>query len=169
VKEAVKDKKIPRTLSQAEIAALLPQTAPFLLVDRVTELEPGRRGKGIRNVTANDMHLLGHFPGKPIMPGVLIVESCGQLAALVCATEEPGDSAGNGGGRAASAEDNREKPLSILAMIERFKFLRLVSPGDQMILEAEIGKRFQDMIRIIVSARVGSHLVAEGVLVATKG
>jgi 3-hydroxyacyl-[acyl-carrier-protein] dehydratase len=168
VKEAGKDTKKLRTLSQVEIAALLPQAPPFLLVDRVTELEPGRRGKGIRNVTANDVHMLGHFPGRPIMPGVLIVESCGQLAALVCATEEPQSPAGNGSGQAIPPKNEGEK-LSILAMIERFKFLRLVSPGDQMILEAEIGKRFQDMIRIIVSARVGSHLVAEGVLLATKG
>ena len=102
------------------------------------------------------------------MPGVLIVESCGQLAALVCATEEPQSPAGNGSGQAIPPKNEGGK-LSILAMIERFKFLRLVSPGDQMILEAEIGKRFQDMIRIIVSARVGSHLVAEGVLLATKG
>jgi 3-hydroxyacyl-[acyl-carrier-protein] dehydratase len=161
VTEAAKPKKSLRTLSHGEIAALLPQAAPFLMVDRVTELEPGRRGKGIRNVTANDVSMLGHFPGRPIMPGVLIVESCGQLAALVCATETPAVNEDRGRGE--------EAPLSILAMIERFKFLRKVFPGDQMILEAEIGKRFQDMIRIIVSARVGSHLVAEGVLVATRG
>jgi 3-hydroxyacyl-[acyl-carrier-protein] dehydratase len=167
VTEAAKPKKSLRTLSQGEIAALLPQAAPFLMVDRVTELEPGRRGKGIRNVTANDVSMLGHFPGRPIMPGVLIVESCGQLAALVCATETP--EVTEGSGRAISPDEGGEKPLSILAMIERFKFLRKVFPGDQMILEAEIGKRFQDMIRIVVSARVGSHLVAEGVLVATRG
>jgi 3-hydroxyacyl-[acyl-carrier-protein] dehydratase len=165
VKEAAKPNHGLRTLSHGEIAALLPQAAPFLLVDRVTELDPGRRGKGIRNVTANDIQMLGHFPGRPIMPGVLIVESCGQLAALVCATETPEASETERNGRA----NGQEEPLSILAMIERFKFLRKVVPGDQMILEAEIGKRFQDMIRIVVSARVGSHLVAEGVLVATRG
>jgi 3-hydroxyacyl-[acyl-carrier-protein] dehydratase len=166
VTEAAKPKKHLRTLSPGEIAALLPQAAPFLMVDRVTELEPGRRGKGIRNVTANDASMLGHFPGRPIMPGVLIVESCGQLAALVCATEEPAVTDANA--RAPLPAGGEEK-LSILAMIERFKFLRKVFPGDQMILEAEIGKRFQDMIRIVVSARVGSHLVAEGVLLATRG
>lgn len=148
-------------LSHEEVAKLLPHAAPFLLVDRVTELNPGHSGKGIKNVTANDPFLSGHFPGRPIMPGVLIVEACGQLAAVVCAAE-----------RVDSPEPNTnsaEGPVEILAMIERFKFLRRVIPGDQLILEATIGKRFQDMIRIEVRARVGHDLVAEGVLVATRG
>ena len=150
-----------QTLSHREIAQLMPHSVPFLLVDRVIELEPGRRGKGIKNITADDPLLLGHFPEQPIMPGVLIVEACGQLAAVVCAAE-----------RAASPEPdnhNGRRPLEILAMIERFKFLRIVTPGDQLILEAVIGKQFQNMTRIEVSARVGRNLIAEGTLLATRG
>ena len=88
MKEAGKDTKKLRTLSQVEIAALLPQAPPFLLVDRVTELEPGRRGKGIRNVTANDVHMLGHFPGRPIMPGVLQLEAVAQTAGILMLRQE---------------------------------------------------------------------------------
>lgn len=152
-------------LGPAQIARLLPHAAPFLLVDQVLEAEPGVRGKGVKNVTGNDPFLQGHFPGKPIMPGVLIVEACGQLAAIVCAL-------GGRAAREAAAEpqeaDGGEK-LEILAMIERFKFLKRVTPGDRLILEAVIGKRLQNMVRISVSARVGDGLVAEGVLVATQG
>jgi 3-hydroxyacyl-[acyl-carrier-protein] dehydratase len=139
----------------------MPHSVPFLLVDRVIELEPGRRGKGIKNITADDPLLLGHFPDQPIMPGVLIVEACGQLAAVVCAAE-----------RVAVSEpvlNQGRRPLEILAMIERFKFLRIVTPGDQLILEAIIGKQFQNMTRIEVSARVGRNLIAEGTLLATRG
>jgi 3-hydroxyacyl-[acyl-carrier-protein] dehydratase len=138
----------------------MPHSVPFLLVDRVTELEPGRRGKGIKNITANDPLLLGHFPEQPIMPGVLIVEACGQLAAVVCAAERV---------LPKPERDGDRRPLEILAMIERFKFLRIVTPGDQLILEAVIGKQFQNMTRIEVSARVGRNLIAEGTLLATRG
>jgi len=158
-----------RSLSHRQIAELLPHAVPFLLVDRVTELEPGRRGKGIKNVTANDVFLIGHFPGRPIMPGVLIVEACGQLAALVCAAERLDAPQAERSKEELETKQGDEKPLEILAMIERFKFLRRVTPGDQLILEAEVGKKFQQMIRFIVSARVGANLVAEGVLVATHG
>jgi 3-hydroxyacyl-[acyl-carrier-protein] dehydratase len=157
---AAKPENSARTLSHQEVAALLPHAAPFLLVDCVTELDPGRSGKGIKNITANELFLTGHFPGKPVMPGVLIVEACGQLAAVVCAAERL---------VAPPERPEGEEPLEILAMIERFKFLRRVTPGDQLILQAEIAKRFQNMIRIAVSARVGKTLVAEGVLVATRG
>jgi 3-hydroxyacyl-[acyl-carrier-protein] dehydratase len=148
-------------LSHVEIARIMPHATPFLLLDRVIEIDPGRSGKAIKNITANDPFLLGHFPGKPIMPGVLIVEACGQLAAVVCGTERLADP--------RHSVNEEGEPLEILAMIERFKFLRRVTPGDQLILQASIGRRVQNMVRIEVSARVGSNLVAEGVLVATRG
>lgn len=148
-------------LSDKDIATLLPHAPPFVFVDRAFEVEPGIRGKGLKNVSPNDIFLTGHFPGRPIMPGVLIVEACGQLAALVCATERI-DQEPRGGGQ-------NHGELEILAMIERFKFLRRVLPGDQLILEARIGKRLQNMIRMDVSARVGSELAAEGILIATRG
>src|ERR1051326_8682383 len=145
----------PRELTQVDIAKLLPHAPPMLFVDKVIELEPGRRGKGIKNITADDPFLTGHFPGRPIMPGVLIVEACGQLAALVCATERLD-------GDAAAPQQEDDGKVEILAMIEHFKFLRRVVPGDQLILEATIGKRFQNMIRMNVSARVGNNLAAGG-------
>lgn len=155
-------------LSAVQIAELLPHAAPFVLVDRVIELEPGKRGKGLKNITANDVFLRGHFPGRPIMPGVLIVEACGQMAALVCAAEDAARKNG-GGDTIAPGSGKSERPIEVLAMIERFKFLRMVSPGDQLILEAEVGKRVQQMVRFTVSARVGTERVAEGVLLAMRG
>jgi 3-hydroxyacyl-[acyl-carrier-protein] dehydratase len=146
-------------LDHLQIAALMPHTPPFLFVDRVIELVPGKSGKGIKNITINDPLLMGHFPGRPIMPGVLIAEACGQLAAIVCASEKSEE----------SEERAPGEQLEILAMIEKFKFLRKVVPGDQLILEATIGKRFQNMIRMEVRALVGRNLVAEGVLIATRG
>lgn len=157
-----------QTLSHTEIAELMPHSVPFLLVDRVTELEPGRRGKGIKNITADDPLLLGHFPEQPIMPGVLIVEACGQLAAVVCAAARSIGSNEDAHQPKPESSGGR-RPLEILAMIERFKFLRIVTPGDQLILEAVIGKQFQNMTRIEVSARVGRNLIAEGTLLATRG
>jgi 3-hydroxyacyl-[acyl-carrier-protein] dehydratase len=149
-----------RPLSSVEIAALLPHRAPLLLVDRMIDMEPGLWGKAIKNITAGDPLLVGHFPGMPIMPGVLIAEACGQVAAVVCAAENPKDE--------PLEELPAGEPVDMLAMIERFKFVRKVVPGDQLILEASIAKRFQNMIRIEVKARVGHNLVAEGILVATR-
>jgi 3-hydroxyacyl-[acyl-carrier-protein] dehydratase len=138
----------------------MPHRAPFLLVDRMIDMEPGKWGKAIKNITADDPLLQGHFPGMPIMPGVLIAEACGQVAAVVCAAEEPKEEPRN--------EPAAGEPVDMLAMIERFKFIRKVVPGDQLIVEASIAKRFQNMIRIEVKARVGTNLVAEGILVATR-
>ncbi len=149
-------------LTPEEIARLLPHAAPFILVDRVVELDPGRHGKGVKNVTGGDPFLTGHFPGRPIMPGVMIVEACGQLAAIVCGSETPTEKT-----REPAHEPEEESP-QILAMIDHFKFLHPVVPGDQLVLEAAIGKKFQNMVRMSVSARVGSRVVAEGVLIGTR-
>jgi len=151
------------------------------MVDKVIELEPGRRGKGIKNVTSNDPFLTGHFPGRPIMPGVMIVEACGQMAAIVCAAETALRRANVSlqnpeavnllapNGEAVDLLAPNGEAVDLLAMIDHFKFLRRVVPGDQIVLEAIIGKKFQNMTRLHVSARVGNSLVAEGVLIATHG
>ncbi|MBK3493473.1 3-hydroxyacyl-ACP dehydratase FabZ [Viridibacillus sp. YIM B01967] len=94
---------------------------PFLLVDRVLELEEGKRAVGIKNVTANEEFFNGHFPNYPVMPGVLIVEALAQVSAVVMLTKE-----GNQG------------RLGLLAGIDKCRFKRQVKPGDQLRLEVEI-------------------------------
>lgn len=104
-----------------QIMALLPHRHPFLLVDRVVELEPGRRAVGLKNVTVNEPFFPGHFPGYPVMPGVLIVEALAQVAA-VCVL---------------SLEEYRGR-LPLFAGIDGARFRRQVLPGDVLRLEVEI-------------------------------
>ena len=102
------------------IRATLPHRYPFLLVDRIRELEAGRRIVGIKNVTINEPFFQGHFPGRPIMPGVLIIEAMAQMAGLVFA-------------------DDRafQQQFAMLLSMDNVKLRRPVVPGDQLVLEAE--------------------------------
>lgn len=104
-----------------EIQKLLPHRYPFALVDRIIEYEPGKRAVGIKNVTFNEPHFQGHFPGKPIMPGVLIVEAMAQVGGVVL-TQMP-DIDGN---------------LFLFAGIDKVRFRRPVVPGDQLIMTVDI-------------------------------
>src|SRR6187431_3588816 len=79
---------IAAPLEASDIMRILPHRYPFLLVDRVIELEPGKRAVGIKNVTANEPQFTGHFPGRPIMPGVLLVEGMAQTAGAICARKD---------------------------------------------------------------------------------
>src|ERR1700688_2557857 len=107
-----------------EILKILPHRYPLLLIDRVLELERRKRIVAIKNVTINEPFFVGHFPGLPIMPGVLIVEAIAQAGGALLLTE---------------VEDHRDKVV-LFTGIERAKFRRPVSPGDQLRLEGE-GKR----------------------------
>src|ERR1700688_1465507 len=107
-----------------DILKILPHRDPFLLIDRVLELERKKRIVAIKNVTINEPFFVGHFPGLPIMPGVLIVEAIAQAGGALLLTE---------------VEDRRDKVMMFTG-IERAKFRRPVSPGDQLRLEGE-GKR----------------------------
>lgn len=104
-----------------EIMKRIPHRYPFLLVDRVLELEPGKRGVGIKNVTVNEPFFQGHFPGIPIMPGVLIIEAMAQLGAVVV----------------LGMPENQGK-LALFAGIDNVRFRRQVVPGDQLRIEVEI-------------------------------
>jgi 3-hydroxyacyl-[acyl-carrier-protein] dehydratase len=106
------------------IMGLLPHRYPFLLVDRVEELEPGKRGVGIKCVTATEPHLAGHFPGRPLMPGVLILEHQAQV-----------------GGCVLLAMPSDEDSLALLAGVDKARFKRQVVPGDVLRTESKLVKQ----------------------------
>lgn len=105
-----------------EILKTLPHRYPFLLVDRILELEPGKRVIGIKNVTFNEEFFQGHFPGNPVMPGVLVLEAMAQVAGIALLGVVP----------------EKEKKLLYLSGVDRCRFRRPVVPGDQLRIEAEI-------------------------------
>jgi 3-hydroxyacyl-[acyl-carrier-protein] dehydratase len=111
----------PTTFSVEQIHELLPHRYPFALVDRIIEYVPGEKAVGIKNVSFNEPHFQGHFPGKPIMPGVLIVEAMAQVGGVVL-TQLPG----------------MEGKLFLFAGIDKVKFRRPVVPGDQLIMTVEL-------------------------------
>jgi len=110
-------------MEAAQIMEILPHRYPFLLVDRVVELEPGVRAVGIKQVSANEPHFTGHFPGRPIMPGVLMVEALAQAAGIAVLT----------------LPEYRGK-LGLFAGIDDCRFKRLVQPGDTLRLEVTVEK-----------------------------
>lgn len=132
-------------LTVTQIQAIIPHRYPFLLVDRILEVEPMKRAVGIKNVTANEQFFQGHFPDKPIMPGVLLLEAMAQV----------------GGVALLIAEEYRGK-LAVFAGIDRVKFRRPVVPGDQVKMIGEVTKIRGNMGKIWAEAYVDGDLVAEG-------
>jgi 3-hydroxyacyl-[acyl-carrier-protein] dehydratase len=130
-----------------EIEAILPHRPPFLLIDEVTELEPGRRVVARRDVNADDWWFRGHFPGRPVMPGVLIVEAMAQAGAVAVLIEE----------------ENRGK-LALFAGIDDCRFKRVVEPGDVLTLACDIDAVRGPIGRGKATAHVGSELAARGTL-----
>lgn len=130
-----------------EIASLLPHRYPFLLVDRMLEIEPGKRGVGLKNVTVNEPFFQGHFPGRPIMPGVLIVEALAQVGALVI----------------LSLEEFRGK-IGLFGGIDACRFRRQVIPGDQLRLEVTIDRLRGRVGKATARAFVGDDVAAEAEL-----
>ena len=137
-----------------EIMNILPHAYPFLLVDRIIEVEPGKRIIGIKNVTYNEPFFPGHFPGRPIMPGVLIIEAMAQTAGLLVFSSIP--------------EEEHKKPVYFLR-IDNARFRKPVIPGDQLRLELEITKHRQSFWGFRGKAFVDEKLVAEAELLAMLG
>jgi 3-hydroxyacyl-[acyl-carrier-protein] dehydratase len=138
-------------LSITEVQKILPHRYPFLLVDRIVELEQGKKAVGIKNVTANEPFFQGHFPGFPIMPGVLIVEALAQTAGIAASSDAP-----NPGGGADSTR------IGVFAGIDEMKFKKQVMPGDVLTLEAEILSSKMGVVKAKVKATVEGKTAAEG-------
>ncbi|MDR1440270.1 MAG: 3-hydroxyacyl-ACP dehydratase FabZ [Clostridiales bacterium] len=142
-------------MTNVEIQGIIPHRYPFLLVDRILELTPGVRAVGLKNVTANEPFFQGHFPGNPIMPGVLIVEALAQTAGVA----------------GMSLPENKGK-LGLFAGIDSIKFKRQVVPGDALILEAEFLALKMGIGKVRVCAKVDGSVAAEGeirVAIVTPG
>lgn len=130
---------------------MLPHRFPFLMIDRVLEVDPGKRAVGVKCVTVNEPHFQGHFPGQPIMPGVLITEAFAQLACVVALTEHP---------------EARGKAVLLLGL-DKLRFRHPVRPGDRMILTVEKIFERRALWKLSGIAEVDGVRVADGIVMAT--
>ena len=128
-----------------DIMKILPHRYPMLLVDRVIELEPGKRIVGVKNVTANEQFFQGHFPGAPVMPGVLIVEAMAQCSAVLVLRDIP----------------DRDQKLFLFGGVDKARFRRPVVPGDQLRMECEVLQRRSNTVKVKGTATVDGNVVAE--------
>jgi beta-hydroxyacyl-ACP dehydratase FabZ len=126
----------------------LPHRFPFLLVDRILEVQPGERAVGLKNVTVNEPFFQGHWPDNPTMPGVLLLEAMAQVGGIMLLT--------------LLGDDRRKHVTAFMAGLDRVRFRRPVIPGDQLIIEAVMDKRKGNMGRVHIEAKVGGEVACEG-------
>ena len=132
------------------IKKILPHRYPFLLVDAIIELEPGKRAVGIKNVTTNEPFFEGHFPQKPVMPGVLIVEAMAQVGGILLLNEK----------------DDVENKLVYFMGIDNVRFRKIVQPGDQLVMELEMLRNRQSTFKMAGKTYVKGELVCEAEMMA---
>lgn len=140
-------------MNLTEILELLPHRYPLLLIDRVLELVPGERIVALKNVTANESFFQGHFPGYPVMPGVLIVEALAQAGCVMM----------------LRGVENPEAKVPFFAGIDRCKFRRPVVPGDQLRLELKVLRQRGGSCKLHGRALVGEEVAAEAEIMAVLG
>lgn len=139
-------------LNIANIIKILPHSYPFLLVDKVIECDPGKRIKAVKNVTFNEPFFIGHFPGHPVMPGVLIIESLAQASAVCILSKENPDVLKN--------------TVVYFASIEGAKFRKPVTPGDTLILQVSVKSARLKACKFECIAYVDEEKVAEATILA---
>ncbi len=157
--------RVPISLSVEEIARLLPHRYPFALLDRVTDVVPGESAEAIKNVSISDGLLAGHFPGRTIYPGVLLVECVAQLAAVVYGTAAQQSTTQDPG--APGGPDVADR-VGYLAEIKQAKFLGLVTPGDQLVIKVRSAGRLGDLISVAGQVSVGTTVVMTAKLTVTQ-
>ncbi len=138
------------------ILHLLPHRYPFLLVDRVIELEKNKRIRAIKNVTFNEPFFQGHFPGRPVMPGVLVIEAMAQAGGLLTQLSLPKDALSEG-------------KLFYLVKVDNARFNRMVVPGDQLDMEVQVKRLIRNMALYACTARVDGVTVASAEILCAEG
>ena len=141
---------VDQELDILNIQALLPHRYPFLLVDRILELEEGKRIVGIKNITVNEQFFQGHFPGQPVMPGVLLLEVMAQVGGVLARKTAPG----------------KGRPTVFLTGIEKAKFRRPVVPGDQLHVVVDVVRRKGPFWKMAGHIEVDAALVCEAEMTA---
>lgn len=142
------DEVNPTAMDINEIQSVIPHRYPFLLIDRIVEIDPFKRIVALKNVTINEPFFQGHFPGAPVLPGVIIIEAMAQAGAVLLFREVP----------------DRESKLLYFTSIEEAKFRRPVGPGDQLILEVSVIKYKMGYAKLRGEARVDGNLVTEAII-----
>ncbi len=135
----------------AQILRILPHRAPFVLIDRIIDIQPRRSARGLKCVTYNEPFFPGHFPGRPIFPGVLILEALAQLVGVLAYASEPFDS---------------NQKIMYFMGIDRARFRTPVVPGDRMVLEIEVLQRKSNIWKCSGTASVDEAVCAEAELLA---
>jgi 3-hydroxyacyl-[acyl-carrier-protein] dehydratase len=141
-------------LTYKDIIKILPHRHPFLFVDIITELEVGERVVGIKNVTINEYFFTGHFPGKPIMPGVLVIEAMAQVGGILARLSEP------------ESMTNKGDNAIYFVAIDKVRFRRPIFPGDQIIFELTAMRKGSRIWKMKGTAMVNKEIAAEAELVA---
>lgn len=144
------DKESDIVMNIQDIMAIIPHRYPFLLVDRITNIVVGKEVVGIKNVTMNENYFIGHFPGRPVMPGVLIIEAMAQLSAVLVAK---------------SLDDTQDKEVFFMS-IDESKFRKVVEPGDRLIMHSSIIQNRGFVWKFKARAEVDGKVASEAVFTA---
>jgi 3-hydroxyacyl-[acyl-carrier-protein] dehydratase len=152
----------PRALERSEIERLIPHRPPFLWIDRVEELEPGVRCVAVKFIDPANPIFAGHFPAKPILPGVLLIEAMAQTAGVMLGSAAPQNT------EKSPARKNNDG-VALLAAVNRFKFLKPVTPGQELRVETKKLTEVGQLVCVGGTVSVGEEMVASGELTVVTG